>query len=300
MMEEVTRLTSLNLYLQPETVTVLLCRLTLPSLTRLRVVSSSPSVLSDVTTLVSRSRCPLETLSLRILEVGMYWNWIGSNTGMVSYVPLLNLCPQLRKLELDRLDLHTLQNILQPPSPTFLPHLREFIAHLPSAPSGRFEEVAAHGGVASTRRVPFVRLRLRSAEDRVVAHLRLEGAIISTDEPLTLDPRLMDITRFLSSSSLTQPRTGRWRWHTCSASNEPSMSSRLDQALSYLESDSRPVHDLWQILVSHCFHCCPILDLSDSLNLGEPGVRSLTPAAPSFVRTCISRRSAQEGNAHPP
>ena len=128
MMEEVTRLTSLNLYLQPETVKVLLCRLTLPSLTRLRVASSSPSVLSDVTALLSRSRCLLETLSLRILEVGMYWNLVVSSAEMVSHVPLLSLCPQLRKLELDRLDPPTLQNILQPSSSTFLPHLREFIS----------------------------------------------------------------------------------------------------------------------------------------------------------------------------
>lgn len=250
-MMEVTRLTSLNLYLQPETVTVLLCRLTLPSLTRLRVVSSSPSALSDVTALVSRSGCPLETLSLRILEVGMYWNLIASNTEMVSHVPLLDLCPRLRKLELDRLDPPTLQNILQPPSPTFLPHLREFIAHLPSAPRGRFEGVAAHGGVASTRRVPFVRLIFRSAEDRAVAHLRMEGAIISTNEPLALDPRLMDITRFLSSSNLSQLRTGRWWRRTLSVSNEPSMSSRLSQALSYLETNCGSVHGPWQILVGH-------------------------------------------------
>ncbi|TEB33370.1 hypothetical protein FA13DRAFT_150096 [Coprinellus micaceus] len=277
MREEITRLTSLNLYLQPETVKVLMCRLTLPSLTRLRVVSSSPSILGDIMALVSRSRCPLGTLSLRTSEVGTRWNLSTPNTETVPHIPLLNLCPQLRKLELDRLDLPTLQNVIHPSSSTFLPDLRECIAHLSSIP-GHFElpsstlpercaialpsgasprlpeeSVPAHGDGGSSRRVPFVRLIFRSPEDRAIAHFRMEGAILPPDEPWALDPRLEEIMHFLSSSSLPKLRTGCWWWNPPAASKEPSPSSSLDQALSYLESDYGPMHDPWQVLLSRVY-----------------------------------------------
>lgn len=289
MREEVTCLTSLNLYLQPETVKVLLCRLTLSSLTRLRVVSSSPSILGDITALVSRSRCPLEILSVRTSEVGMRWTLSTPNTETVPHIPLLNLCPQLRKLELDRLDLPTLHNIIHPSSSAFLPDLREFIARLSSIP-GRFElpsitlaeprakalpsgtsplpprlpeeSVPDHGDGGSSCRVPFVRLIFPSPEDRAIAHFRMEGAILPADESLTLDPRLEEIVHFLSSSTLQKLRAGCW-WHPVTGSNERILNSRLDQALSYLESDNGPVHDPWQVLVSPYTPRCLTFGLPD-------------------------------------
>ncbi|KAJ3518866.1 hypothetical protein NMY22_g13465 [Coprinellus aureogranulatus] len=219
-------LTTLNLYLPHLPTRKLLAWLTLPSLNRLRVVSNSPDVLETVHELIYRSQCSLTTLSIRLPG----WNplLISSQAELTRarYIAVLYVCPQLRNLELDVPTMITLNEILCPWMPSFLPHLRELVAHLPNAPSSPLQ---LHGEGSQVRKVPFVRLIFPTAEARAQAHEILDYAI-PVAGGRKLDKRLKEVAQLLVSSP-----------------------EALDDCLAYLESPTPTLQDPWQVLLSRIY-----------------------------------------------
>ena len=141
---------------------------------------------------------------------------------------------------------------MDPSSSSFLPHLREFVAHLTHVktpvhtrrePGLTWTSTGSVGGQSGSRRIPFVRLIFPLAKDRVKAHEHLEmGAGNPGATEVNLDDRLKQTTRFLGGCL----EAVRW-WHTFSSSKRPSV--KLQSALAFLESDHDAVQDARQILV---------------------------------------------------
>jgi hypothetical protein len=251
--EPIPSLTTLNLHLNCIRLDTLLATLTLPALTGLRVVSDSLHPVATVQALISRSRCVLETLSLRVSEPGTH----GART-KDSHVPFLRECTELRNLELDHLEVSLFRTIMDPSTTSFLPYLQEFIAHIiPARPafSGHRSVVpiaTSSGSTGNTeggphsRRIPFVRLILPSAEERVAAHTELDGMDSFVQPARHVDLRLEETTRVLSGG----PEVVRW-WHTFSSSKK--YRPKLNDAFSFLESGRGSAQDACQILV-----CLPV------------------------------------------
>lgn len=244
--EPIPHLTTLNLHLSSMLLDALLSPLVLPALTRLRVVSGTLNQVDNVQGLISRSGSILTTLSLSVDASG-----IQAMRTIENHASLLHTCLELRNLELDNLDVSLYEEIMDPSSSSFLPHLREFVAHLiqvkaPAHPAhelGLTWTTSTNGVDGQSRRVPFVRLIFPSAKERVVAHKYLQmGSGKPGDTEVDVDERLKQTTQFLAGSL----EAIRW-WHTFSSSKRPS--SKLQSALAFLESDHGAVQDAWQILV---------------------------------------------------
>lgn len=227
----VRHLTSLNLLLRNPSIKSFLSHLIIPSLACLRVVSDSHNILDDVRNMVLRSGCTLTTLSLRTTwdPRSSQFQFHSAEVGD-AYLPLLLACSGLQNPELDQVAFKTLQTILCPSAASFLPHLREVIAHLPNAPPTPFTALHEDVGI---RTVPFVRLVFPSANERAEAHRRLEAL-----EPLTPSVKLQEIANRLSCAVVCMQR-------------EASASSyQLDGILSDLKQARPEIQDPWQMIVS--------------------------------------------------
>ncbi|KAJ2912377.1 hypothetical protein MD484_g8031, partial [Candolleomyces efflorescens] len=221
-------LSSLNLHLRWCAVEHVLAPLDLPALERFKVVSDSPSVLNSIESLIIRCGCSLKTLSITI-----------RGPDPAQFTPLLEHCCDLEQLELSTLSRETLVGIVCSPDRSYLPRLREFIAHLgddnddtPFTPN--------HG------RIAFVRLVFQSKGARIKAHQQLEHTLVD------LPSNLVNWVRILEKAADARNLEHGVLTRVFRSIAGKSTRSSIERALSDVES--YPFTDGYQIVVSDALY----------------------------------------------